>query len=74
MIHAEEILFMNRDSNLEGTINENISLKKSNRTLKNTLVIVFVTVIGILITISVVKRLEEETKQRVKLVVLFYLR
>jgi hypothetical protein len=74
MIHAEEILFMNRDSNLEGTINENIAIKKSNRTIKNTLVIVFVTVIGILITISVVKRLEEETKQRVKLVVLFYLR
>jgi hypothetical protein len=65
MIHAEEILFMNRDSNLEGTINENIALKKSNRTLKNTLVIVFVTVIGILITISVAKRLEEKTKQRV---------
>lgn len=65
MIHAEDILFMNRDSNLEGTINENIALKKSNRTLKNTLVIVFVTVIGILITISVAKRLEEKTKQRV---------
>ena len=65
MIHAEEILFMNMDSNLEGTINENIALKKSNRTLKNTLVIVFVTVIGILITISVAKRLEEKTKQRV---------
>jgi serine phosphatase RsbU (regulator of sigma subunit) len=65
MIHAEEILFMNRDSNLEGTINENIALKKSNRTLKNTLVIVFVTVIGILITISVAKGLEEKTKQRV---------
>lgn len=65
MIHAEKIQFMNRDSNLEGTINENIALKKSNRTLKNTLVIVFVTVIGILITISVAKRLEEKTKQRV---------
>ena len=65
MIHAEEILFMNMDSNLEGTINENIALKKSNRTLKNTLVIVFVTVIGILITISVAKGLEEKTKQRV---------
>jgi len=65
MIHAEDILFMNRDSNLEGTINENIALKKSNRTLKNTLVIVFVTIIGILITISVAKRLEEKTKQRV---------
>ena len=65
MIHAEEILFMNRDSNLEGTINENIAIKKSNRTIKNTLVIVFVTVIGILITISVAKRLEEKTKQRV---------
>ncbi len=65
MIHAEDILFMNRDFNLESTINENDALKKSNRTLKITLVIVLVTVIGILITNSVVKRLEDETKQRV---------
>ena len=65
MIHAEDILFMNRDSNLEGIINENNALKKSNRTLKNTLVIALVTVIGILIAISVVNRQEEETKQRV---------
>lgn len=65
MIHAEDILFMNRNSNLEGIINENNALKKSNRKLKNTLVITLVTVIGILIAISVVKRQEEETKQRV---------
>lgn len=65
MIHAEDILFMNRDFNLEGTINENNALKKSNRKLKNTLVIALVTVIGILIVISVVKRQEEKTKQRV---------
>lgn len=65
MIHAEDILFMNRDSNLEGIINENNALKKSNRTLKNTLVIALVTVLGILIAISVAKRLEEKTKQRV---------
>ncbi len=65
MIHAEDILFMNRDSNLESTINENNALKKNNRTLKNTLVIVLVTVIGILIAISITKRSEEETKQRV---------
>ena len=65
MIHAEDILFMNRDSNLEGINNENNALKKSNRTLKNTLVIALVTVFGILIAISVAKRLEEKTKQRV---------
>ena len=65
MIHAEDILFMNRDFDLEGTINENNALKKSNLKLKNTLVIALVTVIGILIAISVVKRQEEETKQRV---------
>ena len=65
MIHAEDILFMNRDFDLEGTINENNALKKSNRKLKNTLVIALVTVIGILIAISVVKRQGEETKQRV---------
>ena len=65
MIHAEDILFMNRDFDLEGAINENNALKKSNRKLKNTLVIALVTVIGILIAISVVKRQGEETKQRV---------
>ena len=65
MIHAEDILFMNRDSNLEGIINENNALKKSNRTLKNTLVIALVTVFGILIAICVAKRLEDKTKQRV---------
>lgn len=65
MIHAEDILFMNRDFNLESTINENDTLKKSNRTLKITLVIVLVTVIGVLIANSITKRLEEETKQRV---------
>jgi hypothetical protein len=65
MIHAEDILFMNRDSNLEGTISENNALKKSNRILKNTLVIVFVTVIGTLIAISIAQKLEEKTKQRV---------
>ena len=46
MIHAEDILFMNRDFDLEGTINENNALKKSNRKLKNTLVIAPITANG----------------------------
>ena len=65
MIHAEEILFMNRDSNLETTLIENLELKKSNQTLKAILVMAAITIIGVLITNIVVKRLEEESKQRV---------
>ncbi len=65
MIHAEEILFMNRDSNLETTLIENLELKKSNKTLKAILVMAAITIIGVLIANSVFKRLEEESKQRV---------
>jgi hypothetical protein len=64
MIHAEEILFMNRDSNLETTLIENMELKKSNQTLKAILVIASITIIGVLIANSFIKRLEA-TKQRV---------
>ena len=64
MIHAEEILFMNRDSNLETTLIENMELKKSNQTLKAILVIASITIIGVLIANTFIKRLEE-TKQRV---------
>ena len=64
MIHAEDILFMNRDSNLETTLIENMELKKSNQTLKAILVIASITIIGVLIANSFIKRLEE-TKQRV---------
>lgn len=65
MIHAEEILFMKRDSNLEITLIENLELKKSNQTLNAILVMAAITIIGVFIANSVVKRLEEETKQRV---------
>lgn len=65
MIHAEEILFMNRDSNLETTLIENLELKKSYKTLKAILVMAAITIIGVLIANSVFKRLEEESKQRV---------
>lgn len=65
MIHAEDILFMNRDSNLETTLIENLELKKGNQTLKAILVMAAITIIGVLITNIVVKRLEEESKQRV---------
>jgi uncharacterized membrane protein len=65
MIHAEDILFMNRDFNLETTLIENLELKKSNQTLKTILVMAAITIIGVLIANIVVKRLEEESKQRV---------
>lgn len=65
MIHAEEILFMKRDSNLEITLIENLELKKSNQTLNAILVMAAITIIGVLITNIIVKRLEEESKQRV---------
>lgn len=65
MIHAEEILFMKRDSNLEITLIENLELKKSNETLNAILVMAAITIIGVFIAYSVVKRLEEESKQRV---------
>jgi len=65
MIHAEDILFMKRDFNLESTINENNTLKKSNSVLKITLAVVLLGIIGVLIANSFAKRLEEESKQRV---------
>lgn len=65
MTSAYDIQIMDRNFNYDNTINENNALKISNRTLKNTLVIVLVTVIGVFIANSVVKRLEEKTKQRV---------
>jgi uncharacterized membrane protein len=56
---------MNRDFNLETTLIENLELKKSNQTLKTILVMAAITIIGVLIANIVVKRLEEESKQRV---------
>lgn len=64
MIHAEDILIMDKNFNLENTIIENNVLKRNNRALEIILVVVVVTVFGVLITNSVIKRLEEETKQR----------
>jgi hypothetical protein len=65
MISMYDYKMVDPDFNLENTINENDLLKKSNRALGITLVIVVVTIFGVLIANSVVKRLEEETKQRV---------
>lgn len=65
MIHAEDILIMDRDFNLDNTLNENLALKKSNQTLNAILVIASITIIGVLIANSVTKRLEEDSKQRV---------
>jgi hypothetical protein len=65
MIHAEDILIMDKNFNLENTIIENDVLKRNNRALIISLAVVIVTVFGILIANRVVKRLEEESKQRV---------
>lgn len=65
MIHAEDILIMDKNFNLENTIIENDVLKRNNRALEIILVVVVVTVMGVLITNSIAKRLKEETKQRV---------
>jgi hypothetical protein len=52
------------DFNFENTLNENNALKSNNRALGIILVVV-VALFGVVIANSVVKRLEEETKQRV---------
>ena len=65
MIHAEDILIMDKNFNLENTIIENVVLKRNNRALEIILVVVVVTVMGVLIANSIAKRLKEETKQRV---------
>ncbi|BDB55125.1 hypothetical protein GENT5_14300 [Flavobacterium ammoniigenes] len=65
MIHAEDILIMDKNFNLENTIIENDVLKRNNRALEIILVVVVVTVMGVLIANSIAKRLEEESKQRV---------
>jgi uncharacterized membrane protein len=65
MTSLTEIRFVRNDFNLENTINENNTLKKSNSVLKITLAVILLGVIGVLIANSFVKRLEEETKQRV---------
>ncbi len=65
MIHAEDILIMDKNFNLENTLNENLALNKSNQTLKTILVLAAITIIGVLIANSIVKSLKEETKQRV---------
>lgn len=65
MIHAEDILIMDKDFNLENTLNENLALKKSNQTLKAILAVVSITIIGVLIANKLSKTLEEKTKQRV---------
>lgn len=53
------------DFNFENTLNENKVLKSNNRALGIILAVVVVTIFGVVIANSVVKRLEEETKQRV---------
>ena len=64
MTSLTEIRFVPNDFNLENTINENKTLKKSNRVLGIILTVVIVTVVGVLIANSVSKRLEEDSKQR----------
>ena len=56
---------VDRDFNLENTINENIMLKNSNQTLKGIIAIVSIAIIGVLIANKLSKTLEEQKKQRV---------
>ncbi len=64
MISMYDYKMVDPDFNLEKTINENNVLKKNNRALGIILVVV-VALFGVVISNSLVKRLEEETKQRV---------
>lgn len=56
---------VDRDFNVENTINENIMLKNSNQTLKGIIAIVSIAIIGVLIANKLSKTLEEQKKQRV---------
>ena len=65
MISMYDYKMVDPDFDLEKTIIENDVLKRNNRALGITLVIVVVTIFGVMIANSIVKRLKEETKQRV---------
>ncbi|MBP6755627.1 MAG: hypothetical protein KA210_05715 [Bacteroidia bacterium] len=65
MISMYDYKMVDLDFNLQNTLNENDVLKQNNRALGIILSVVVVTVFGILIASSVVKRLEDESKQRV---------
>ena len=65
MINMYDCQIVDRDFNLENTINENIMLKNSNQTLKGIIAIVSIAIIGVLIANKLSKTLEEQKKQRV---------
>lgn len=65
MISMYDYKMVDPDFNFENTLNENKVLKSNNRALGIILAVVVVTIFGVVIANSVVKRLEEETKQRV---------
>ena len=65
MISMYDCQIVDRDFNLENTINENIMLKNSNQTLKGIIAIVSIAIIGVLIANKLSKTLEEQKKQRV---------
>ena len=65
MISMYDYKMVDPDFNLEKTINENNVLKKNNRALGIILAVVVVALFGVVIANSVVKRMDEETKQRV---------
>ena len=64
MTSLTEIRFVRNDFNLENTINENNVLKKSNTILGISLTIVLLSVIGVLITSSFTRKIEDDTKKR----------
>lgn len=65
MISMYDYKMVDPDFNFENTLNENKALKSKNRALGIILAVVAVALFGVVIANSVVKRLEEETKQRV---------
>lgn len=65
MISMYDYKMVDPDFNFENTLNENNVLKSNNRALGIILAVAVITLFGVLIANSVVKRLEEESKQRV---------
>ncbi len=63
MIDIYDIQFVDNDFTVENTINENISLKQSNRTLSIILCSVAVIAVGFGLYLTIKNNIEESTRQ-----------
>jgi hypothetical protein len=63
MIDLYDIQFVDSDFTVENTINENITLKNSNRTLSIILSCVAIIAVGFGYYLTIKKSIEESTKQ-----------